>query len=111
MIGTRLKHYRIDETLGKGGMGVVYRAFDTKLQRPVALKILPEEFTANEDRRRRFLLEARAAGSVTHPAIAQIYDVDEVPGDPGQPSVVFMAIVSARDMAKLWRGVGDFLSA
>jgi predicted Ser/Thr protein kinase len=86
MIGTQLKHYRVDETLGQGGMGVVYRGFDTKLQRPVALKILPEEFTADADRRRRFLQEARAAGAVTHPAIAQIYDVDEVEG------VVFMAM-------------------
>ena len=106
MIGTRLKHYRVDETLGKGGMGVVYRAFDTKLQRPVALKILPEEFTANEDLRRRFLLEARAAGALTHPAIAQIYDVDEVPhpsGEAGQPTVVFMAmeLVAGRTVTDL----------
>ncbi len=106
MIGTRLKHYRVDETLGKGGMGVVYRAFDTKLQRPVALKILPEEFTANEDLRRRFLLEARAAGALTHPAIAQIYDVDEVPhpsGEAGQPTVVFMAmeLVAGRTVSDL----------
>jgi predicted Ser/Thr protein kinase len=97
MIGTNLKHYRVDETLGKGGMGVVYRGFDTKLQRPVALKILPEEFTANEDRRRRFVQEARAAGAVTHPAIAQIYDVDDVDG------VVFMAmeLVAGRTVSDL----------
>ena len=62
MIGTQLKHYRVEEILGRGGMGVVYRGFDTKLQRPVALKILPEEFTANQDRRRRFLQEADAPG-------------------------------------------------
>ena len=86
MIETQLKHYLIEETLGRGGMGVVYRALDTKLQRPVALKILPEEFTANAERRRRFLQEARAAAAVIHPAIAQIYDVDEV------DDVTFMAM-------------------
>jgi serine/threonine protein kinase len=86
VIGTELKHYRIEELLGKGGMGEVYRAVDTKLQRAVAIKILPQEFTANPDRRRRFLQEARAAGAITHPAIAQIYDVDEVDG------VTFMAM-------------------
>jgi serine/threonine protein kinase len=86
MIGAQLKHYRVEETLGRGGMGVVYRAQDTKLQRPVALKILPQEFTANDERRRRFLQEARAAASITHPAIAQIYDVDEVDG------ITFMAM-------------------
>jgi len=86
MIGTQLKHYKVEETLGRGGMGVVYRAQDTKLQRPVALKILPDEFTANVERRRRFLQEARAAASVTHPAIAQIYDVDEV------DDITFMAM-------------------
>ena len=77
MIGKSLGHYRLEETLGKGGMGVVYRALDSRLQRRVALKVLPEEFTANPERRRRFLQEARAAGAVNHPAIAQIYDVDE----------------------------------
>jgi serine/threonine protein kinase len=97
VIGTNLKHYRVEEMLGKGGMGEVYRAFDTKLQRPVALKILPEEFTANADRRRRFLQEARAAGALTHPAIAQIYDVDEVDG------VTFMAmeLVEGRTVSDL----------
>jgi predicted Ser/Thr protein kinase len=80
MIGKTLKQYKIEDTLGKGGMGVVYRAQDTRLDRPVALKVLSPEFTADEDRRRRFLQEARTAGSLSHPAIAQIYDVDEVDG-------------------------------
>ena len=59
---------------------MVYRARDVRLDRPVAIKILRADLTANPDRRRRFLLEARAASAVTHPSIAQIYDVDEVEG-------------------------------
>jgi serine/threonine protein kinase len=78
MIGQTLKHFEIEKLLGKGGMGVVYRARDTHLKRPVALKILKPDLVANRDRQRRFLQEARAASAVTHPAIAQIYDVDEV---------------------------------
>ncbi len=78
MIGKTLKHFKIEELLGKGGMGVVYRARDTRLKRPVALKILKSDLVTNRDRKRRFLQEARAASAVTHPAIAQIYDVDEV---------------------------------
>jgi predicted Ser/Thr protein kinase len=77
MIGQYLKHYQIEELLGKGGMGVVYRARDTRLGRPVALKVLPPEFSREPERKARFLREARAASAVTHPAIAQIYDVDE----------------------------------
>ena len=78
MIGKTLKHFKIEELLGEGGMGVVYRARDTRLKRPVALKILRTDLVTNRDRQRRFLQEARAASAVTHPAIAQIYDVDEV---------------------------------
>jgi serine/threonine protein kinase len=80
MIGRTFKHYRIETLLGKGGMGEVYRALDTKLKRPVAIKILKPGFTQNLDRRLRFVQEARAAAAVVHPAIAQIYDVDEAEG-------------------------------
>jgi predicted Ser/Thr protein kinase len=79
MLGQTLKHYEVESLLGEGGMGVVYRARDTRLNRPVALKVLPPEFTRDQDRKARFLQEARAAAAVTHPAIAQIYDVDEGP--------------------------------
>ncbi len=79
MIGQTLKHYEVQELLGKGGMGVVYRARDTRLGRSVALKVLPPEFTRDEDRKARFFQEARAASAVNHPAIAQVYDVDEGP--------------------------------
>ncbi len=78
--GQTLKHYRIDGLIGQGGMGVVYRAQDLKLQRPVAIKVLPTELTADAERRKRFLLEARTAARISHPAIAQVYDVDEQDG-------------------------------
>ena len=77
MIGKTLKNYTVEELLGKGGMGVVYRARDTRLGRPVALKVLKSEVLQDSDRRRRFIQEARAASAVNHPAIAQIYDIEE----------------------------------
>jgi len=80
MIGQTLKHYKIEELLGMGGMGVVYRARDTKLQRPVALKILKPELVADPGRKSRFVVEAQSAAAVTHPAIASIYDIDEADG-------------------------------
>jgi serine/threonine protein kinase len=80
MIGQTLKHYKIEELLGMGGMGVVYRARDTKLQRPVALKILKPELVADPGRKSRFIIEAQAAAAVSHPAIASIYDIDEADG-------------------------------
>ena len=80
MIGKTLKHYEVEKLLGKGGMGVVYKARDVRLDRPVALKILKPELTSDPDKKSRFLQEARSASAVTHPAIAQIYDVDEVEG-------------------------------
>ena len=77
MIGQTLKNYVVEEMLGKGGMGVVYRARDTRLGRSVALKVLRPELIRDEDRRRRFVQEARAASAVNHPAIAQIYEIEE----------------------------------
>ena len=86
MIGRKIKHYEIEGTLGKGGMGVVYRARDSRLERHVALKLLSDEFTTDRHRHARFLQEARAACAVNHPAIAQIYEIDEDDG------VVFIAM-------------------
>jgi len=77
MIPEQLKHYRIEEELGQGGMGVVYKARDLRLGRPVAVKVLKKELTGDSERKRRFLQEARSASAVTHPAIAQVYDVDD----------------------------------
>src|SRR5262245_18777911 len=80
MIGRRLSHFRILDRFGEGGMGVVYRAEDEKLKRVVALKLLPPERLADEERRVRFLREARAAAAVTHPSIAVVHEIDESDG-------------------------------
>jgi len=80
MTGRTLKHYKIESTLGQGGMGIVYRARDIRLDRPVALKMLTPASVADPERRTRFLREARSAAALTHPSIAQIYDIDEAEG-------------------------------
>lgn len=77
---TQLAHFRIEEELGRGGMGIVYRAVDEKLRRTVALKVLPESFDDDDERRRRFMREARVAASVAHPNVAAVYDVGEADG-------------------------------
>ncbi len=77
-----IAHYRLVEPIGAGGMGVVYKAFDNKLQRVVALKILPAEYVSQHDRRRRFFQEARAASALSHPHILTIYEVGEDDGTP-----------------------------
>ncbi|HNQ91149.1 MAG TPA: protein kinase [Verrucomicrobiota bacterium] len=79
MIGQTIGHYHIVEELGAGGMGVVYRAEDTKLKRSVALKFLPPELTRDAEARRRFLHEAQAAAALDHPNICTVHEVDETP--------------------------------
>src|SRR5881392_2913168 len=80
MVEQSVAHYRILKKLGAGGMGEVYLAEDTRLDRKVALKLLLPEFIANEDRLRRFVLEAKAAAALSHPNIAHIYEVGEADG-------------------------------
>ena len=82
MIGFTLSHYKITAELGRGGMGIVYRAQDTKLNREVALKVLPSAALATDDDRARFYREAQAAAALHHPNIATIFEIDEaVPSD------------------------------
>src|SRR5437016_4754626 len=76
-IGTQLGSHEITALLGRGGMGEVYRARDTKLKREVAIKILPEEFSRDADRVSRFQREAEVLASLNHPNIAAIYDLEE----------------------------------
>jgi eukaryotic-like serine/threonine-protein kinase len=78
--GTKLGRYEIRSKLGKGGMGEVYLAQDMELDRKVALKILPAELAANQDRMRRFILEAKAAAALNHPNVAHIYEIGESEG-------------------------------
>ena len=83
MIGTTLAHYRITASLGKGGMGEVWRAEDTRLGREVALKVLPEEFAADPDRYARFEREAKVLASLNHPNIAHLYGLESVESGTG----------------------------
>src|SRR6266550_643424 len=75
--GTKLGRYEIRSKIGAGGMGEVYLAQDTKLDRKVALKILPAEVAAHPDRMKRFVQEAKAASALNHPNIITIYEIDE----------------------------------
>src|SRR5437870_6391623 len=89
--GTKLGRYEIRSKIGEGGMGEVYLALDTKLDRKVALKILPADVAAHHDRMRRFVQEAKAASALNHPNIITIYEIDESDGGTSGERVHFIA--------------------
>ncbi len=99
--GSRLGAYEIVSSLGRGGMGEVWRAIDTRVERPVALKVLPEEFLEGEDRKTRFVREAKLLASVSHPGIATLYSFEEICGR----SVLCMELIEGPDLAQLLSSV------
>src|SRR6476646_1854114 len=94
--GTRLGPYEILSALGEGGMGEVYRARDTKLDRAVAIKILPEAFEADAERIARFQREARTLASLNHPNIAHIHGLEESDG----VRALVMELVEGEDLVQ-----------
>lgn len=101
MVGTTLWSYRIESKIGAGGMGVVYKAVDLRLDRPVAIKVLPASALASPDRQKRFVQEAKTASSLNHPNIVTIYDINtqEVDGQPVQ--YIAMEFVAGETLDKL----------
>jgi serine/threonine-protein kinase len=96
LIGKTLSHFKITAKLGEGGMGAVYRATDTKLDREVAIKVLPEAFTADPERLARFEREAKVLASLDHPNIGAIYQVDQAEGH----HFLAMALVEGENLAQ-----------
>jgi len=94
-IGTTLSHYRILEKLGEGGMGVVYKAEDTKLKRTVSLKFLSPQLTKDRAARGRFIQEAQAAAALDHPNICTVYEINEFEGQ----TYIAMAYIEGRNLA------------
>jgi serine/threonine protein kinase len=95
--GSTLSHFEILEKLGEGGMGVVYKARDRRLDRLVAIKVLPEKAIANPEREARFVQEAKAASALNHPNIITVHEIDTV----GDTTFVAMEYVDGRTLDQL----------
>ena len=106
-IGTELAGYRIETALGRGGMGVVYRAHDLALERAVALKLISPALAADRDFRRRFLVESRLAAALDHPYVVPIYDAGEAEGQ----LYLAMRYVEGSDLKRLLQAEGTLDSA
>jgi Tol biopolymer transport system component len=106
LIGQTLSHFKITAKLGEGGMGEVYRAEDTNLDREVAIKVLPKEFSADPERLARFEREAKLLAALNHPNIAGIFEVDEATGEDGAKFLFLaMELAEGEDLAeRLARG-------
>ncbi len=102
MIGQTLAHYKILEKLGEGGMGAVFLAEDTRLHRPVALKVLPSELAAQTEHLERFRREAQAIAALSHPNIVTIFSIE----DDGDRHFLTMEAVRGKDLSRLIRGDG-----
>ena len=96
-VGSRLASYRLDEIIGRGGMAVVYRAYDTRLERQVAVKVLAPELAQNEAFRQRFIRESRTAAAVDHPNIIPIFEA----GEAGGVLFIAMRFVTGHDVQSL----------
>jgi len=97
MIGKTISHYKVVRKLGEGGMGVVYKAQDTKLDRIVALKFLSKYLLCDEEAKKRFVHEAKATSAVDHPNITAIYGIDEVESECS----IYMEHVEAKPIKQL----------
>ena len=97
MIGRTISHYTIMEKLGKGGMGEVFLAEDTKLRRKVVLKFLPSEYTSEPELKARFIREAQAAAALNHPNITAIHEINEV----GSECSIYMKHVEGKPIKQL----------
>lgn len=97
MIGRHLSHYRILSEIGRGGMGIVYRALDVTLEREVALKVLPPELVEDRPRRRRLVHEAKAAAKLDHPHIGMVHEIDE----DGDVIFVVMELIEGETLKEL----------